>query len=169
MHNLVQGENVMICCLGNIPRKRQPGFFLNQMNLQRKLNFPIWALSCLGLPGFCWQITGAPHPSLFKTWPSGSIRRWVLYALSWKASTLLMPFDSTPLRFSVYMPASLSQRTIEVRGVAVVYPQVSLTMLHQPILLALLLAHLVMLICPFSFWLCYLLMYLEQPYPCSVF
>lgn len=44
--------------------------------------------------------------------------------------------ELTTLRFSVYMPASLSQKTVEMRGFNTAYPQVSSTMSQQPLLLA---------------------------------
>lgn len=178
MHNLVQGENVMICCLENISRKRQAGFFLNQMNLQRRWFFLIWTLSCLAFPGFLWQIKGAPHLSLS---PLSNLTQWVKFAsgssvLSHENQALSSCplIELTPLRCSVYMPASLSQRTIEVRGVAIVYPQVSLTILltdhftsthftdsppYPPCNVNM----------SFSFWPWYLLMYFEQSYLCSGF
>lgn len=140
MHNLVQGENVMICCLENIPWKRQASFFKPNESSEEMI------LSHLGsLLSWASRVLLTDQRSSSSLSPAGSS----VLSHEKQAPSSCPLIELTPLRCSVYMPASLSQRTIEIRGVAIVYPQVSLAMLHQPILLTLLLTHLVMLIRPF--------------------
>lgn len=114
--------------------------FFNQMCPHWKWFFPIWALFFLGLPGFCWQI----HCLLLKRSSniSCSVKPFLTSSSSFQNSSLVGPLcclikskhsvhafliELTTLRCSGYMPASFC------RGI--VYPQVSLTMLHHPLLL----------------------------------
>lgn len=150
----------MICCLENISRKRQAGFFKTKWIFRGDDSHLGSLLSWVSRVLMTDQRSSS---SLFLSTGS-SVLSHEKQALS---SCPLI--ELTPLRCSVYMPASLSQRTIEVRGVAIVYPQVSLTHAtsthftdsppYPPCNVNM----------SFPFWPWYLLMYLEQPYLCSEF